>query len=66
MGEPSPFDMEKLMSYSDDLVKLLKDDKDISTLKQSLQQSQAVCLQIAGDYNHLENSIEGLHSKIAS
>lgn len=52
------------MSYSDDLVNVLKDDKDISTLKQSLHQSEAVCSQIDGDYNHLERSIEDLQKKI--
>lgn len=59
MGDLARFDMEKLIYFSDDLVKLLKDEKDINTLKQSLQQLQTLLSQTDADYKRLQCSAEG-------
>ncbi|KAI5648474.1 hypothetical protein M9H77_34479 [Catharanthus roseus] len=64
MGDLAGFDMEKLIYFSDDLVKLLKDEKDINTLKQSLQQLQTLVSQTDADYKRLQCSIEDYQKKI--
>ncbi|KAI5676718.1 hypothetical protein M9H77_07668 [Catharanthus roseus] len=64
MGDLARFDMEKLIYFSDDLVKLLKDEKDINTLKQSLQQLQTLLSQTDADYKRLQCSAEDYQKKL--
>jgi chromosome segregation ATPase len=64
MGDPAIFDMNKLTSYSDDLIQFLKTDNDHILLKQFLQHLQALHSQCNSDYNHLRSLIEEYQMKI--
>ena len=57
-------DVEKLISFSKDLVQFLKDDKDVGFLKQCLEQSNAVQLQCLSEYQTLRSSIQDYEAKI--
>ncbi|CAN4096748.1 unnamed protein product [Withania somnifera] len=60
----SNVDVEKLISFSNDLVQFLKDDKDVSFLKQSLEQSKALQSQCHSDYHSIHISILDYQGKI--
>ncbi|MCD7472832.1 hypothetical protein HAX54_014227 [Datura stramonium] len=60
----SKVDVEKLISFSNDLVKFLKDDKDVSCLKQCLEQSNALQSQCHSGYHALQSSIQDYQGKI--
>ncbi|MCD7456631.1 hypothetical protein HAX54_032412 [Datura stramonium] len=56
----SNVDVEKLISFSNDLVLFLKDDKDVSFLKQCcIEQSNALQSQCHSEYQGLQSSIQG-------
>ncbi|KAK1426940.1 hypothetical protein QVD17_15621 [Tagetes erecta] len=57
-------DVEKLISYSDDLVHLLNDQKDIIYLNQCLQQSDALRSRCRSDHAQLHTSLQDYHKKI--
>lgn len=60
MGETSRnVDMEELITYSNNLVQILKSDKDINDVKQFLQKSQALQSQTDKDFYHVQKSIQG-------
>lgn len=60
----SNVDVEKLISFSNDLVQFLKDDKDVSFLKQCLEQSNALQSQCHSEYHALQTSIQDYQGKI--
>ncbi|CAN6716525.1 unnamed protein product [Malus baccata var. baccata] len=55
MGEVSG--ISKLISYSDDLVKVLKDQMDINNLAQGLQHRKAFRSSCDSDFNEVQNSL---------
>lgn len=61
MGEASG--ISKLISYSDDLVKVLKDERDINNLAQCLQHREALCSSCDSDFNELQNSLRDYQIK---
>ncbi|KAH7553832.1 hypothetical protein JRO89_XS12G0063600 [Xanthoceras sorbifolium] len=65
MGELSrKIDVEKLVSYSDDLVEVLKDKRDINTLTQCLDHSKSLHSCCDADLNQLQSSIQDYQRKI--
>ncbi|GFP92759.1 hypothetical protein PHJA_001420200 [Phtheirospermum japonicum] len=52
-------DMEELMTYSNNLIELLKEEKDVAGLKNFLRQSEALESQCVKDSNEAQRSIEG-------
>ncbi|KAM1823340.1 hypothetical protein ACFX13_025981 [Malus domestica] len=56
MGEASG--ISKLISYSDDLVKVLKDQRDINNLAQCLQHRKALRSSCDSDFNEVQNSLQ--------
>lgn len=60
----SNVDVGKLISFSNDLVQFLKDDKDVSFLKQCLEQSNALQSQCHSEYHALQTSIQDYQGKI--
>ncbi|KAM1197497.1 hypothetical protein ACFX2I_009072 [Malus domestica] len=53
MGEASG--ISKLISYSDDLVKVLKDQREINNLAQCLQHRKAFRSSCDSDFNEVQN-----------
>lgn len=63
MGESSTkIDVDKLISYSDDLVEVLKDRRDIDSLTRCLSQSESLESSCDADFNETLNAIRGCHS----
>ncbi|XP_076946444.1 kinetochore protein SPC24 homolog [Bidens hawaiensis] len=62
MGEK--IDIEKLMSYSDDLVEFLKNEKDMNNLSNCLQQSNGLTSGCRSDHAKLRTSLQGYHNMI--
>ncbi|XP_050113550.1 kinetochore protein SPC24 homolog [Malus sylvestris] len=61
MGEASG--ILKLISYSDDLVKVLKDERDINNLAQCLQHREALRSSCDSDFNEVQNSLRDYQIK---
>ncbi|XP_049369310.1 kinetochore protein SPC24 homolog [Solanum verrucosum] len=57
-------DVEKLISFSKDLVQFLKEDKDVSFLKQCKEQSNALQSHCHTEHQALQNSIQDYQGKI--
>ncbi|KAF5750789.1 hypothetical protein HS088_TW03G01129 [Tripterygium wilfordii] len=65
MGDLSrKIDVDKLISYSDDLVAVLKDERDMKTLTQCLEQSKSLQSSFFADFNEIQSSIEDYQRKI--
>lgn len=63
MGESSrKIDVDKLISYSDDLVEVLKDRRDIDSLTRCLSQSESLKSSCDADFNETLNAIRGCYS----
>ncbi|KAF5737255.1 hypothetical protein HS088_TW13G00134 [Tripterygium wilfordii] len=59
MGDLSRnIDIDKLISYGDDLVAVLKDKRDVKTLTQCLEQSKSLHSSCYTDFNEIQSSIE--------
>ncbi|KAI3680541.1 hypothetical protein L6452_35313 [Arctium lappa] len=58
------FDVEKLISYSDDLVKLLKDEKDINDLNHCVEKSDALRSRCRSDHAGVQSSLEAITNQI--
>ncbi|KAM1087283.1 hypothetical protein ACFX2B_012678 [Malus domestica] len=61
MGEASG--ISKLISYNNDLVKVLKDQKDINNLAQCLQHCKALHSSCDSDFNEVQNSLRDYEIK---
>ncbi|XP_009376404.1 kinetochore protein SPC24 homolog [Pyrus x bretschneideri] len=61
MGEASG--ISKLISYSDDLVKVLKDQRDITNLARCLQHYKALRSSCNSDFNEVQNSLRDYEIK---
>ncbi|KAJ0475633.1 hypothetical protein HanRHA438_Chr13g0581861 [Helianthus annuus] len=57
-------DVEKLISYSDDLVQFLKNEKDINSLKHCVEQSDTLHSRCRSDHTGLHTSLQGYHKQI--
>ncbi|KAH0680053.1 hypothetical protein KY285_022377 [Solanum tuberosum] len=57
-------DVEKLISFSKDLVQFLKEDKDVSFLKQCKEQSNALQSHCHTEHQALQNSIQVITDEI--
>lgn len=57
-------DVERLISFSKDLVQFLKEDKDVSFLKQCKEQSDALQSHCQTEYQALQSSIQDYQGKI--
>jgi len=55
----SNMDVEKLISFSNNIVQFLEDDKDVSFLKQCKEQSNALQSHCHTEHQALQNSIQG-------
>ncbi|KAM0001273.1 hypothetical protein Hdeb2414_s0383g00881801 [Helianthus debilis subsp. tardiflorus] len=65
MGDTSRrIDVEKLISYSDDLVKCLKNEKDINFLNLCVERSNALRSRCLSDHAGVDTSLQGYHKKI--
>ncbi|KAK3017018.1 hypothetical protein RJ639_006879 [Escallonia herrerae] len=65
MGEtPRRFEVDKLISFSDDLVSFLKGEKYIDGLRQSLEQFKALQAQCDSDYDDVQRSLQDYEKKI--
>ncbi|KAI3474365.1 hypothetical protein Pfo_029226 [Paulownia fortunei] len=65
MGETTrKMDMEELMTYSNNLIGLLNEEKDVVGLKHFLRQSEALQSQCVKDFNEVQKSIEDYERKI--
>ncbi|KAK2969911.1 hypothetical protein RJ640_009857 [Escallonia rubra] len=65
MGEtPRRFEVDKLISFSDDLVSFLKGEKYIDGLRQSLEQFKALQAQCDTDYDDVQRSLQDHEKKI--
>ncbi|XP_039160602.1 kinetochore protein SPC24 homolog [Eucalyptus grandis] len=65
MGDSSrSIDLEKLVSYSDDLAQVLRDDKDVAALAQCLRHSDALRYSYDADLAGLRSSILEYEEKI--
>ncbi|XP_031284858.1 kinetochore protein SPC24 homolog [Pistacia vera] len=65
MGDmPRKIDVEKLISYSNDLVEVLKDKKDLNGLTQCLDHSKSLHSSCEADFNSVLNSIQDYEKKI--
>ena len=61
MGDSSgKIDVEKLISFSDDLIGVLKDQRDINNLTHCLQQSHSLESSCDAEFNDSKTLIEGL------
>ncbi|KAJ6968980.1 kinetochore protein SPC24 [Populus alba x Populus x berolinensis] len=66
MGDFSgKIDVEKLISFSDDLVAVLKDQKDINNLTHCLQQSQSLKSSCDAEFNDSKTLIEVINNEIS-
>lgn len=52
-------DVERLISYSDDLVRVLKDKRDINNITQCLEHSKALRSSCDSDFSELQTSLQG-------
>ncbi|KAI3745470.1 hypothetical protein L1987_58584 [Smallanthus sonchifolius] len=57
-------DVEKLISYSDDLVQFLKNEKDINYLKHCVEHSDGLRSRCRSDHAGVQTSLEGYYKKI--
>lgn len=65
MGEASrSFDMKNLIPYSDDLIKLLKSERDSTNLNKYLEQSNILISQSDADFNCVQSSILEYQKKL--
>ncbi|KAK3032849.1 hypothetical protein RJ639_037026 [Escallonia herrerae] len=65
MGDvPRRFEVDKLISFSDDLVSFLKGEKYIDGLRQSLQQFKALRAQCDADHDDIRRSLQDYEKKI--
>lgn len=65
MGENSgKFEVEKLITYSDELIECLKNERDSSNLKQCLEQSKILQSQCDADFNNVQSSLQDYQKKI--
>ncbi|KAK1398164.1 hypothetical protein POM88_008027 [Heracleum sosnowskyi] len=65
MGEASrSFDMKNLISYSDDLIKLLKSERDSTSLSKLLEQLNILVSQTDGDFKCVQSSILDYQNKL--
>ncbi|GAY32090.1 kinetochore protein SPC24-like [Citrus sinensis] len=65
MGESSrKIDVDKLISYSDDLVEVLKDKRDIDSLTRCLSQSESLESSCDADFNETLNAIRDYQERI--
>ncbi|XP_044488335.1 kinetochore protein SPC24 homolog [Mangifera indica] len=65
MGDMSrKIDVEKLISYSDDLVEVLKDKRDLNSLTQCLDLSKSLQSSCEADFNSVLNSIQDYEKRI--
>ncbi|KAK9193579.1 hypothetical protein WN944_004276 [Citrus x changshan-huyou] len=65
MGESSrKIDVDKLISYSDDLVEVLKDRRDIDSLTRCLSQSESLKSSCDADFNETLNAIRDYEERI--
>ncbi|KAK9060939.1 hypothetical protein SSX86_018119 [Deinandra increscens subsp. villosa] len=58
------FDVEKLVSYGDDLVQLLENEKEINYLKHCVDQLDRFRSRICSDHAGVQSSLEGYKKKI--
>ena len=60
MGDSSKnVDVEQLIAYSDDLVRVLKDKRDINSFTQCLEHSKSLRSSCDSDFNQLQSSLQG-------
>ncbi|KAG6435786.1 hypothetical protein SASPL_100663 [Salvia splendens] len=65
MGEVSTtMKMEDLMNYSNNLIEVLKEEKDVANLRQFLRQTSALQSQCDKDFNEVQKFIEDYEQKI--
>ncbi|XP_019450741.1 PREDICTED: uncharacterized protein LOC109353008 [Lupinus angustifolius] len=68
MGESSSrsntIDVEKLICYSDDLVKVLRDQRDFNNITQTLQRSISLSSTCYSDFNNLHSLLQDYEEKI--
>ncbi|XP_027353054.1 kinetochore protein SPC24 homolog isoform X2 [Abrus precatorius] len=65
MAEPSRnFDVEKLISYSDDLVKVLQDPRDLNNLTHCLHHTLSLSSTCDSDLNDVRSSLQDYQRKI--
>ncbi|KAJ6425210.1 hypothetical protein OIU84_025899 [Salix udensis] len=65
MGDSSgKIDVEKLISFSDDLIDVLKDERDINNLTHCLQQSHSLKSSCDAEFNDSKTLIEDYEKKI--
>lgn len=57
-------DVEKLISFSDDLLEVLKDKKDVYNLTQCLEHSKALCSSCNSDFHEAQSLLEDYQKKI--
>ncbi|XP_076955463.1 kinetochore protein SPC24 homolog [Bidens hawaiensis] len=57
-------DIERLISYSDDLVQFLKNEKDMSNLSNCVQQSHGLGSSCRSDHAKLQTCLQGYHNMI--
>lgn len=58
-GSSRKIDVDKLISYSDDLVELLKDNRDIDNLTRCLSQLESLKSSCDADFNETLDAIRG-------
>ncbi|CAK9150427.1 unnamed protein product [Ilex paraguariensis] len=64
MGDASKIDVHKVISYSNDLVEFLNNQKDVNCLKHCLEQSKALQFQCHAHFNDVQSSIQDCEKKI--
>ncbi|KAE8099132.1 hypothetical protein FH972_017136 [Carpinus fangiana] len=65
MGDSSKtIDVERLISYSDDLVRVLKDKRDINNITQCLEHSKALRSSCDSDFSELQTSLQDYQTNI--
>ncbi|KAK2972104.1 hypothetical protein RJ640_010267 [Escallonia rubra] len=65
MGDvPRRFEVDKLISFGDDLVSFFKGEKYIDGLRQSLQQFKALRTQCDADHDDIRRSLQDYEKKI--
>lgn len=65
MGDSSKtIDVERLISFSDDLVRVLKDKRDINNITQCLEHSKALRSSCDSDFNELQTSLQDYQTNI--
>jgi len=61
MAEPSRnIEVKKLISYTDDLVKVLVEPRDLNNLSYSLQQNLSLSSSSHSHFHHVRSSLQGL------